>query len=89
MEINILPHIFHDPSVKACFPTDIKFEEPTVIYSLTNGIMSKIFNFVKFVSNLDVAAFLQDNTILPCNCAGCGQQPPTYSDWGIMDLWKQ
>ena len=33
-------------------------------------IRSKIFNFNKSFSNLGVKAFLPDNTILPCNCAG-------------------
>ena len=58
--------------MKACQPTDIKFDDPTVVYSLTNSVKSKIFNFNKFVSNLDGKAFLQDNTILACNCAVSG-----------------
>ena len=29
-------------------------------------------NFDKFVSNLDIKAFLQDNTIFWCNCAVSG-----------------
>ena len=67
MEFINVTHIFHDPSVKACLPFNIKFGYPTVLYSLT--IRCKIFNFNKFASNLDVKAFLQDNAILPCNCA--------------------
>ena len=31
-----------------------------------------IFNLNKFVSNLGVKAFYQDNIILPCNCPGSG-----------------
>ena len=63
-------NIFDDSLVKAFLPTSIKFGDPTVLYSLTNPIRSKIFHFNKCVSNIDVKVFLQDNTIFPCNCAG-------------------
>ena len=63
-------NILDDSLVKAFLPTSIKFGDPTVLYSLTNPIRSKIFHFNKCVSNIDVKAFLQDNTIFPCNCAG-------------------
>ena len=69
-KLNYVPHNFYDLSVKACLPADIKLEDSTVVYSLTNSIRSKIFNFNKSVSNLDVRGFLQGNTILPCNCSG-------------------
>ena len=72
MELINVPHIFHDPSLKTCLPTNIKLDDATVVYSLTSLIRSKISNFDKFVSDLDVKAFLRDNTILPCNCAGSG-----------------
>ena len=67
MELINVPHIFHDVSVKACLPADIKLGNLFVLYSLTNPIRSKIFNFDKFVSNVDAKASLQSNTILPCN----------------------
>ena len=63
MKLINVRHIFYDPSVKACLPTDIKFDDPTVVYSLANPIRLKALNFDKFVSNLDVSHFLQDNTI--------------------------
>ena len=63
-------HFFHDPPVKAFLPSDIKFDDPTVAYSLANPIRYKMFDFNKLVSNLDVKSFLQDNTILSCNCPG-------------------
>ena len=34
--------------------SDIKFDDPTTAYSLINPVRSKIFDFNKFVSNLDV-----------------------------------
>ena len=67
--INVL-HIFHDSSVKACLPTNIKFDDPFVVYSITIPIRFKIFNFDKFVFNLDDEVFIQDKTIFPCNFAG-------------------
>ena len=39
-----------------------------VVYNFTNTIRGKLFNYKKFVQSLDVDAFLQDNTILPCEC---------------------
>ena len=44
------------------------FTPPTVVYSLNSPISSKIFNFNKFVSSLDVERFLQDSSSLPCSC---------------------
>ena len=67
IELINVPHIFHDPSVKAYLPIDIKFDDPAVVYSLANLIRSKIFDFNKCVSNLDV--IFQDKTIFPYNSA--------------------
>lgn len=58
--------------MKTCLPTNIKFDDSTVAYSVTYPIRFKIFNFIKFVSNIDIKALLQGNTILPCNSAGSG-----------------
>ena len=66
-----LPRIFHEQSVKITLPSNItNFDTPTVVYNLESPMYSKIFNFNKFVSQLDIPTFLNDNTILPCNCAG-------------------
>ena len=69
--INV-PGIFHDPSVKAYLPVNIKFDDPTIFYLLNNPIRSKIFNFDRFIHNLDVKAFLLDDSILSCNCKDSG-----------------
>ena len=63
-----MTRIFHDSSVRACLPIDIKFYDPTVVYSLNNPVKSNIFNFKKFIHNLDVKPFLEDNYTLLCNC---------------------
>ena len=60
-------------------PTDIKFDDPTVVYSLTNPVRSKIFNFNKFVSNIDVKA-------LPCNCANSSFIDKDHGHIVIWDL---
>ena len=65
-----LSSILNSSSVTDAIPSSInkKFTAPTVLYSLTEPISTKIFNFNKFVSSLDLPAFVKDNTILPCNC---------------------
>ena len=50
VELINLSRIFHDPSAEACFPANIKYEDPAVIYSLTNPSKSKMFDFNKFIS---------------------------------------
>ena len=67
--INVLC-IFHNQSVKAWLLIDIKFDDCTFVYLLSNRIKSKIFDFYKFIHNLDVKTFLKDNSILPYNCEG-------------------
>ena len=46
-----------------------KFTPPTVVYTLNPPISTSIFNFNKFVGSLNVANFMQDDSILPCQCA--------------------
>jgi len=61
--------IINDPIVIAKLPLDFnKTDNPTVVYKLSNGIRHKIFNYKTFISELDVDAFLVDNSILPCSC---------------------
>ena len=69
VELINVSHIFHDPSAKACLPIDRKFDDAIFVYSLTNPVRSKIFDFIKFASNLGAKVFLRDNILLPCNCA--------------------
>ena len=68
VELIIAFRIFHDLSVNASLHTDIKSDDPTFVYSLTNPRRSKTFNFNKFIRNLDVKAFLQDSSIFLCHC---------------------
>ena len=64
-----LSSILQDSEVLEAIPSVAKsFTPPTVVYSLNSPISSKIFNFNKFVSSLDVERFLQDSSSLPCSC---------------------
>ena len=69
-QINIAA-IFNTQTVKSTL-TDIcdEFETPTVVYDLKNTIRSKIFNFNKFVSSIDVDEFLRNPESIPCERAG-------------------
>jgi len=68
IEMVNLPRILNNKTVTSAIP-NTKFETPTVVYNLDQPIESKIFNFNNFVNTLDLNAFVNDNTILPCNCA--------------------
>ena len=45
-----------------------KIRKFIVAYQLNNSISFKIFNFNKFIHNLDVKVFFQDNFIMACGC---------------------
>ena len=65
-----LSSILHQSEVLEAVPSVAKpFKIPTVVYTLDPPTGSKIFNFNKFVSSLDVDRFLQDPTSLPCSCS--------------------
>ena len=61
-----ISRIFDNPLVKAALPNNsAHFDTPTAIHTLMNPIGSKIFNFNKFVNNLDLKPFLDDNSTWP------------------------
>ena len=65
-----LSSILHQSEVLEAVPSVAKsFKIPTVVYTLDPPSGSKIFNFNKFVSSLDVDRFLQDPASLPCGCS--------------------
>ena len=62
-------YIVHNLLTKAALSkTSAHFDTPTIVYILTNEVGSKIFNFNKFVNNLNGKAFLDDNSTLSCEC---------------------
>ena len=69
IEMINLSWILNLPSVVETIPSIAKhFETPTVLFSLNDPISSKIFNFNKFVSSLNLPEFIKDNSIIPCHC---------------------
>ena len=57
-----------DPSVKVDLPgTYAQFDLPPMVYIVMNRIRSKTFIFNKFVKNLDMKTFLDDNFTLLCD----------------------
>ena len=66
----INPHrILKNNDVVEDLPPHLREESPMIVYNLTKTTRSLIFNYKNFVQTLDVDAFLQDNSILPCDCA--------------------
>ena len=54
--------------VKVALPdTSAHFDTPTVVYTLTNTVDSKMFNFNKFANSFDLK---DDNSSLTCECTG-------------------
>ena len=41
---------------------------PMVVYSLSDPIRSKILNYKKFVKELNLDRFKEDNDVIKCNC---------------------
>lgn len=69
-EIN-LSHIFHDLLVKAALHnTSAHFDASFLVFTLMNPIGFQILKFNKFVDNLDVKAFVDDYSTLPCDYKG-------------------
>ena len=70
IELVNLSQILHQQSVIDTVPSVARsFKPPTIVHSLDAPIGSKIFNFNKFVSSLDVDLFLRDSSSLPCHCS--------------------
>ena len=64
-----LPRILNDSKLQNYLPsTPVKFEAPMITYKLEPSIACKIFNFNKFVAELDLKAFIENPEILPCDC---------------------
>ena len=70
IEMINLPNILHNDTLFSAFPNHLagKYEPPTIIYTLSNTIHSTLFNFNKFVKDLNLKAFNDDNSILPFEC---------------------
>ena len=64
-----LPRMLNDSKLQNYLPSiPLKFETPMITYKLEPSIACKIFNFNKFVAELDLKAFIENPEILPCEC---------------------
>jgi hypothetical protein len=73
-----LPGILRNNNCKSLLPSAIKEEDtPSVVYSLTATIRSKIFNYTKFVASLDLDNAANNINSIPCPCS---QFDPKYID---------
>ena len=69
VELLRLAQILHNRSLIDRIPKCAEsFTTPLITYKLQAPISSKIFNFNKFVSTLDLNAFVKNPNMLPCNC---------------------
>ena len=61
------PHILNDSELDGTIPMDARdFPVLTVFYNLPPPFRFKIFNFNKFIGDLDLNQFLMDNDTVPC-----------------------
>ncbi len=71
LEMINLSRLLPSPSLSKEFPsfvTKTTYLAPTVVYNLSSTIRSNIFNYKKFVDELDLTKFLKNPSILPCKC---------------------
>ena len=60
-----LSYIFPHPLVKPAFFKTSHFDTATVVYTSINPLGSNIFNFNKYVNDLNMKVFLDENFIFP------------------------
>lgn len=67
--LNLLRILNHLSAICSILKEVPIFEASYVIHKLGKSILSKIFNFSKFVvSSLDLNAYVKDNSTLSCHC---------------------
>ena len=81
IELINLPNILHDKLLLSTFPNHLAgiYEPPTVIYTLTDTIHSSLFNFNKFVKDINLDAFNINNSLLPCECNNSDHKNPHHN----------
>ena len=86
MDFINIQKIIRDKDTVNSLPHDFRNDIPTVVYQLTNSIRSKLFNYKDFVQNLDVDAFVEDNSTLPCECLNSPYVDPHHNHILTGDL---
>ena len=63
------PQILRSEKVIKALPKTMSADDsPMVVYSMTQPIRSKVLNYNKFVTELDLKAFSKDRNIVSCHC---------------------
>ena len=60
--------ILKNKEVLNSLPSHLVKDSPTVVYQLSDTVRSKLFNYKKFVQDIDVDSFIDNPDILPCDC---------------------
>ena len=65
-----LPKLLHCQGSKSSMPSVMNDNDiPMIVYSLTQPIKSRILNYKRFVSELNLDEFLENKYIVKCNCS--------------------
>ena len=81
-----LPQILNNPDLVSLLPSPFNKDLPMVVFNLEKPIRSKIFNYKTTVQDIDVEAFLEDPSILPCSCADSPFKDPHHGHIITGDL---
>ena len=70
MDFINLPQIIRSKEAKDSMPSILNDDDiPMVIYSLSQPIRSRILNYKKFVSELDLDGFNENKDSIKCHCS--------------------
>ena len=65
-----LPQILRSEEIKSNIPNLMEvLDIPMIVYCLKPPIRSKVFNYKKFVKNLDLNSFSLNQSSIPCHCS--------------------
>lgn len=65
-----LPRIFRDKKVLDALPNIVPKVRPTIVFTYSNPIRNKIFNYKETMTNLDVGEFIEQFDNIDCECEG-------------------
>ena len=70
-----LPQILKSDTIKKHMPPSLHEDNiPMVVYSLTQSIRSKIFNYGEFIDELNLEEFQKNKDCVPCPCENFGEK---------------
>ena len=70
MDFINLPQIIHSKHAKESMPSVLSDEDiPMIVYRLSRPIRSRILNYKKFVTELDLDGFIENKDVVKCHCS--------------------